>query len=124
MTTPPGTAPLLSVEARRAHAEQVSCADIVDALGRRHRHRAHLLDLVSPTPGRLLFGPAVTISFFPSCAAAIDPALHDFRSLFRSAVGDEPEGKVLVLASTAIRTYRSVAGRSLAASTTTGSTEC
>lgn len=99
MTTPPGTAPLLSVEDRRVHAEQVSCADIVDALGRRHRHRAHLLDLVSPTPGRLLFGPAVTISFFPSCAAAIDPALHDFRSLFRSAVGEEPEGKVLVLAS-------------------------
>jgi regulator of RNase E activity RraA len=91
--------PQLSPEDRRARAEQVSCADIVDALGRRHRHRAHLLDLVSPTPGRLLFGPAVTISFFPTCAAALDPAVHNFRSLFRSAVGDEPEGKVLVLAS-------------------------
>jgi regulator of RNase E activity RraA len=89
----------MSIEDRRSHAEQVSCADIVDALGRRHRHHAHLLDLVSPTPGRLLFGPAVTISFFPSCAAAIDPAVHDFRSMFRSAVGDEPKGKVLVLAS-------------------------
>jgi regulator of RNase E activity RraA len=55
--------------------------------------------MVSPTPGRLLFGPAVTISFFPTCAAAIDPALHSFGSLFRLAVGDEPEGKVLVLAS-------------------------
>src|SRR5687767_7241024 len=84
VTTPPGTAPLLNVEDRRAHAEQVSCADIVDSLGRRHRHHAHLLDLVSPTPGRLLFGPAVTISFFPSCSAAIDPAVHDFRSLFRA----------------------------------------
>jgi 4-hydroxy-4-methyl-2-oxoglutarate aldolase len=99
VTTPPGTGPPLSVEDRRALAEQVGCADIVDALGRRHRHRAHLLDLVSPTPGRLLFGPAATISFFPTCAAAIDPALHDFRTLFRSAVGEEPEGKVLVLAS-------------------------
>ena len=58
--------PQLSPEDRRARSEQVSCADIVDALGRRHRHRAHLLDLVSPTPGRLLFGPAVTISFFPT----------------------------------------------------------
>lgn len=99
MTTPPQAPSFLSVEARRAHAEQITCADVVDALGRRHRHRAHLLDLVSPTPGRLLFGPAVTISFFPSCAALIDPAVHDFRSLFRAAVGDEPEGKVLVLAS-------------------------
>jgi hypothetical protein len=33
-----------------------------DAMGRLHRHRCHLLDLVTPTPGRTLFGPAVTIS--------------------------------------------------------------
>ena len=50
------------------------------------------------TPGRVLFGPAVTIAFFPSCAASVDPAVHDFRSLFREAVGDDSEGKVLVLA--------------------------
>lgn len=99
MTAPPSTASQPGADDRRALAEQVACADIVDALGRRHRHHAHLLDLVSPTPGRLLFGPAATISFFPSCAAAVDPALHDFRTLFRSAVGDVPEGKVLVLAS-------------------------
>lgn len=90
--------PDLSLEARRAHAEQVSCADLVDALGRRHRHRAHILGLCSPTPGRVLFGRAVTVSYFPSCAARLDPATHDFRTLFREAVGDEPEGKVLVLA--------------------------
>lgn len=89
---------VLSAEDRRAHAEQVSCADVVDALGRRHRHRAHILGLRSPTPDRILFGQAVTISFFPSCAGRLDPAVHDFRSLFREAVGDEPEGKVLVLA--------------------------
>lgn len=85
-------------ERRRAQAEQISCADVVDALGRRHRHRAHILGLESPTPGRVLFGPAVTIAFFPSCAASVDPAVHDFRSLIREAVGDDAEGKVLVLA--------------------------
>ena len=87
-----------SAKDRRAQAEQIGCADIVDALGRRHRHGAHILGLESPTPGRVLFGPAVTIAFFPSCAASVDPAVHDFRSLFREAVGDDSEGKVLVLA--------------------------
>jgi 4-hydroxy-4-methyl-2-oxoglutarate aldolase len=75
------------------------CADIVDSMGRLHRHRCHILDLVSPTPGRVLFGPAVTISYFPSCSAGIDPEKFNLGNLFYEAVGDEPEGKVLVLAS-------------------------
>ncbi len=52
---------------------QVKTADIVDAMGRAHRHRCHVLDLVSPTPDRVLFGPAVTISYFPTCQEALDP---------------------------------------------------
>jgi len=58
-----------------------------------------LLDLVSPTPGRVLFGPAVTISYFPTCTAALDPARYNLANLFYEAVGDAPAGKVLVLAS-------------------------
>jgi 4-hydroxy-4-methyl-2-oxoglutarate aldolase len=77
----------------------LKCADLVDAMGRLHRHRCHLLDLVSPTPGRVLFGPAVTISYFPSCSAALDPKRYSLGNLFREAVGDEPAGKVVVLAS-------------------------
>jgi 4-hydroxy-4-methyl-2-oxoglutarate aldolase len=76
-----------------------TCADLVDAMGRRHRHRCHISDLVSPTPGRVLFGPAATISYFPTCSAALDPAQYNFGDLFYAAVGDEPAGKVLVLAS-------------------------
>jgi 4-hydroxy-4-methyl-2-oxoglutarate aldolase len=74
-------------------------ADLVDAMGRLHRHRCHILDLVSPTPGRVLFGPAVTISYFPSCSEGLDPERYNLQNLFYEAVGDEPEGKVLVLAS-------------------------
>jgi regulator of RNase E activity RraA len=74
-------------------------ADLVDAMGRLHRHRCHILDLVSPTPGRILFGPAVTVSYFPSCSASLDPRTYNLANLFYEAVGDEPEGKVLVLAS-------------------------
>jgi 4-hydroxy-4-methyl-2-oxoglutarate aldolase len=80
-------------------AAQVRTADVVDALGRLHRHRAHVLNLVSPTPGRKLFGQAVTISYFPTCDMAMDPATHNFARLFYEAIGDDGVGKVLVLAS-------------------------
>jgi 4-hydroxy-4-methyl-2-oxoglutarate aldolase len=79
--------------------EGLTTADLVDAMGRLHRHRCHILDLVSPTPGRVLFGPAVTISYFPSCSAALDPDRYNLGNLFYEAVGGEPEGKVVVLAS-------------------------
>jgi 4-hydroxy-4-methyl-2-oxoglutarate aldolase len=79
--------------------EGLKTADLVDAMGRLHRHRCHILDLVSPTPGRVLFGPAVTISYFPTCSAALDPERYNLANLFYEAVRDDPEGKVVVLAS-------------------------
>jgi 4-hydroxy-4-methyl-2-oxoglutarate aldolase len=79
--------------------EGLKTADLVDALGRLHRHRCYILDLVTPTPGRVLFGPAVTISYFPSCSVALDPKQYNLGNLFYEAVGSEPEGKVVVLAS-------------------------
>lgn len=82
-----------------ALAGRVRTADIVDAMGRRHRHRCHLLDLVSPTPGRRLFGPAVTISYFPTCRAALPPERHNFKRLFYDAIESGADGRVLVLAS-------------------------
>jgi 4-hydroxy-4-methyl-2-oxoglutarate aldolase len=82
-----------------AAVEGLKASDLVDAMGRLHRHRCHLLDLVSPTPGRVLFGPAVTISYFPSCSAGLDPKRYNLGNLFHEAVGDDPAGKVVVLAS-------------------------
>jgi 4-hydroxy-4-methyl-2-oxoglutarate aldolase len=79
--------------------EGLKTADLVDAMGRLHQHRCHSLDLVSPTPGRVLFGPAVTISYFPSCSAALDPERYNLANLFYEAVGEDPAGKVVVLAS-------------------------
>ena len=40
---------------------EVKSASLTDTVGRLYDHRAHILDLVSPTPGPVLFGPAVTI---------------------------------------------------------------
>lgn len=78
---------------------QVSAADLVDAMGRLHAHRCHIVDLETPTPGRVMFGPAATISYFPTCNTALDPERFNFASLFYEAVGDDVERKVLVLAS-------------------------
>jgi 4-hydroxy-4-methyl-2-oxoglutarate aldolase len=83
----------------RAAVEGLKCADLVDAVGHLHRHRCHILDLVSPTPGRVLFGPTVTISYYPSCSAGLDPERYNLANLFYEAVGDDPAGKVVVLAS-------------------------
>jgi 4-hydroxy-4-methyl-2-oxoglutarate aldolase len=82
-----------------ADVEGLKCADLVDAMGRLHRHRCHLLDLLSPTPGRVLFGPAVTVSYFPTCSAALDSERFNLANLFYEAIGDDGSGKVLVLAS-------------------------
>ncbi len=46
--------------------EGLTSAAICDAMARRFDHRAHILDLVSPTPGEVLFGQAATIRFFPN----------------------------------------------------------
>lgn len=80
-------------------ASRVHTADVVDAMGRMHRHRCHLLDLVSPTPGRRLFGPAVTLSYFPACRSTRPPERYSFKELFYQAIEPGAEGRVLVLAS-------------------------
>ena len=48
--------------------EGVTAASLCDALAEIHPHRAHVLDLVTPTPGEVLFGVAATIRFFPNRA--------------------------------------------------------
>jgi hypothetical protein len=90
----------------------LKCADLVDAMGRMHRHRCHILDLVSPTPERILFGPAVTNSYFPSCSAALDPEHYNLANLFYEAVGDDPAGKVMCSRPTATPTPRWAAAQS------------
>lgn len=87
------------MESLDALAGRVRTADIVDAMGRLHKHRCHLIDLVSPTPGRRLFGPALTISYFPTCRAALPSERFNFKRLFYDAIHGGADGHVLVLAS-------------------------
>ncbi|MDQ4144880.1 MAG: RraA family protein [Actinomycetota bacterium] len=77
---------------------QVRSASLVDAMGRLYPHRCHVLDLVSPTPERTLFGPAVTIGFVPRRADLELAGAYQFAALFYRAIEAAPGGAVLVLA--------------------------
>jgi regulator of RNase E activity RraA len=76
--------------------DRVACASLVDAMGRLHSHRAHILSLVSPAPRRL-FGPVATIAYLPYRDDLPQTELG-FGALFHQAVG-ESAGTVLVLSS-------------------------
>ncbi|WP_022887396.1 dimethylmenaquinone methyltransferase [Glaciibacter superstes] len=75
----------------------VSAASLTDALGRLSTHRAHVLDLVSPTPGRVLRGRAVTIRFVPFRQDVFDAQVNSFARLFYEAIPANPAETVLVL---------------------------
>jgi regulator of RNase E activity RraA len=77
--------------------DRVACASLVDAMGRLHGHRAHILGLVSPAPRRL-FGPVATIAYLPYRDDLRQTALG-FGDLFHQAVDASPPGTVLVLSS-------------------------
>jgi regulator of RNase E activity RraA len=77
--------------------DRVACASLVDAMGRIHSHRAHILSLVSPAPRRL-FGPVATIAYLPYRDDLPQTELG-FGVLFQQAVGQSPGGTVLVLSS-------------------------
>ena len=68
-------------------------------MGRIHGHRAHILSLVSPTPERPLFGPAVTIAYLPYRDDFTETNQLGFGGWFYRAVGDTARGRVLVLSS-------------------------
>lgn len=76
--------------------ERPSVAAVTDALGRVLHHQANVLDLVSPTPGRVLFGVAVTIRFLPYREDLFQAEVNSFARCFYAAIGNEPQGKVVV----------------------------
>ena len=78
-------------------ARQLGCAALVDAMGRLHRHRAHLPPMASPDPSRALFGPAATIAYLPYREDLAQA--EEFGRLFHQAVAAAPPAAVLVLSS-------------------------
>lgn len=87
---------MIDDRARGLDAAALGCAPLVDAMGRIHQHRAHLLPFHSPDSSRPLFGRAATLAFMPWRE---DLPQTDFAHLFYEALGSEPESRVLVLSS-------------------------
>ena len=84
----------------RSLIEGLAAADVVDAMTKKYPHRSHVVDLVSPDPSKVLFGPAVTIGFLPVRKDLMDPQKHSLGPAIYRALGEgEMEGKVLVISS-------------------------
>ena len=81
-------------------ADGLGVADVVDAMMMTHAHRAHIIDLVSPDPNRVLIGPAVTIGYLPVRKDFMDPDKHSLvPAIYRAVKDRDPKGAVLVMAS-------------------------
>lgn len=85
-------------------AEGVGVADVVDAMMQTYSHRAHIIDLDSPNPERLLIGPALTVSFLPVRSDFMDRKKHTIGPAIYRAIGNRnPKDAVLVMASNGYR---------------------
>ena len=78
----------MPVTLERALIEGLAAADVVDALTKSFEHRSHLIDLVSPDSTKILFGPAVTVGFFPVRKDLMDPHRHSLGPAIYGAVGE------------------------------------
>jgi regulator of RNase E activity RraA len=88
----------LDADRLRDKAERVTSASLCDAMASRFDHRAHVIDMVSPSPGVIMFGPAATISHMPNRR---DVHLGDdpFEALLDESTQGDAEGRVLVMGS-------------------------
>jgi regulator of RNase E activity RraA len=83
----------------RARIDGIRSASLVDAMGRAFSHRSHISGLLSPTPERVLFGPAVTLQYVPVREDLRDASKHEFAAIFYDCITEGAAGKVLVMAS-------------------------
>lgn len=80
-----------------AMVTRVTSSALHDCLVQVHRHPCVIEGLVTPTPERVLFGPAATMAFLPHRADLFGDPRHDFASVYYRAVGDAARGAVLVM---------------------------
>ena len=81
-------------------SDGLGVADVVDAMMMTHAHRAHVIELDSPDPSRVLIGRALTISFLPVRKDLMDAEKHSLGPAIYRAIGEhDPKGAVLVMAS-------------------------
>lgn len=84
---------------RDPRLEKLQAASLTDAVSWRYGHTAHVLDLVSPTPGRVLFGEVATLPFVPLREDAADRDEHSFAKQVDALGAAGEPGRILVLTS-------------------------
>lgn len=89
--------PVANMESRAQLVQSLTSASLSDAMGRLCNHKTGVIDLRTPTPGKILFGLAATIRFVPFRQDIADGAAYSFARFFYEAVGSDPADKVLVL---------------------------
>src|SRR3546814_14569667 len=85
------------IGALKSKLQGLTAASLTDSVGRLCAHRASIPDLISPTPGRVLFGRAVTIRYVPFRQDLSDEENPSFSRFFYEAVTGDFEEAVLVL---------------------------
>jgi regulator of RNase E activity RraA len=80
--------------------DDVTSASLSDAMDELFGHTAHVRDMITPTPGRELYGPAATMRLVPRREDVYDERLHGFKRVFYESLPDPPDGHVLVLDTT------------------------
>lgn len=89
----------MSLDSDDPRLAEVTSAALTDAVGRRVDHRSHLPDLVAPAGQGAILGEAATIRFLPARSDLEDQELT-WSQAFHETIGDDPDGKVLVVSST------------------------
>jgi regulator of RNase E activity RraA len=87
----------MSPRASDPRLDDVTSATLCDAMEELYGHTAHVRDLITPTPGRVLYGPACTMRLVPVRGDAVDSDLHSFRRVFYEAVPEPRRAQVLVV---------------------------
>ncbi|MEW6582605.1 MAG: RraA family protein [Actinomycetota bacterium] len=83
----------------RALAAGVTSSAVCDAMARRFAHRAHVIDLVTPTPDAVLVGPVATLQFMPNRRDLHPDGGDRFDALLADAAAGAAPGAVLVMSS-------------------------
>src|SRR3546814_21193454 len=83
--------------ALKSKLQGLTAASLTDSVGRLCAHRASIPDLISTTPGRVLFGRAVTIRYVPFRQEPSDAEHPSFSRFFYEAVTGDFDEAVLVL---------------------------
>jgi len=76
-----------------ARIDGIRSTSLADAMGRAFSHRSRISGLLSPTPERVLFGPAVTVQYVLVREDLRDASEHEFAAIFYDCISEGAAGE-------------------------------